>query len=325
MPSLPAFVEPLGHGIHAIDTGFQRPRFDASYLIVERGRAAFVDTGTNHAVPRLLGALEALGLAREAVDFVVPTHVHLDHAGGAGLLMQALPAARLVVHPRGARHLIEPARLMAGARGVYGDAEVERSYGELVAVPADRVVQTRDGMTLELAGRPLRFLDTPGHARHHHCIWDEASRGFFTGDTFGVSYEELSTPRGRWALLATPPVQFEPQALRASIERLLTFEPACMYLTHYGRVESVPRLAALLLAELEETVAFASGVAAGPARESKLREGLAQIHWRSLRREGSTLALDAVRERLALDLELNAKGIGIWLDRRAGATTEANA
>jgi glyoxylase-like metal-dependent hydrolase (beta-lactamase superfamily II) len=325
MPSLPAFVEPLGHGIHVIDTGFQRPRFDASYLVVEGGRAAFVDTGTNHAVPRLLGALGALGLAREAVDFVIPTHVHLDHAGGAGLLMQALPAAQLVVHPRGARHLIEPARLMAGARAVYGNAEVERSYGELVAVPADRVVQTRDEMTLELAGRPLRFLDTPGHARHHHCVWDEASRGFFTGDTFGVSYEELSTPRGRWALLATPPVQFEPQALRASIERLLAFEPACMYLTHYGRVASVARLAALLLEELEETVAFASGVAPGPGREAKLQEGLARMHWRSLRREGSMLALDHVRQRLALDLELNAKGIGIWLDRRAGAAAEATA
>ena len=319
MPSLPAFVDALDHGIHVIDTGFQRPRFDASYLVVEGGRAAFVDTGTNHAVPRLLAALEALGLAREAVDYVIPTHVHLDHAGGAGLLMQALPAARLVVHPRGAPHLIEPARLMAGARAVYGDAEVERSYGELVAVPLERVLQTRDGLTLELAGRPLRFLDTPGHARHHHCIWDEASRGFFTGDTFGVSYEELSTPRGRWALLATPPVQFEPEALRTSIERLLTHTPACMYLTHYGRVASVPRLAALLLEELEESVGFASGVAAGPAREAELKEGLAQIHWRSLQREGSTLALDEVRERLALDIELNAKGIAIWLDRRARA------
>jgi glyoxylase-like metal-dependent hydrolase (beta-lactamase superfamily II) len=325
MPSLPAFVDSLGHGIYVIDTGFQRPRFDASYLVVEGGRAAFVDTGTNHAVPRLLGALEALGLSREAVVLVIPTHVHLDHAGGAGLLMQALPAAQLVVHPRGAGHLVEPARLMAGARAVYGDAEVERSYGELVAVPADRVVQTRDGMTLELAGRPLRFLDTPGHARHHHCIWDEASRGFFTGDTFGVSYEELSTPRGRWALLATPPVQFEPEALRGSIERLLTFAPACMYLTHYGRVAAVRRLATLLLAELEETVAFASGVAPGPEREAELQDGLAQIHWRSLQREGSTLALDEVRERLALDIELNAKGIGIWLDRRTRAGARSNA
>ena len=325
MPSLPAFVQALGHGIHVVDTGFQRPRFDASYLLVEQGRAAFIDTGTNHAVPRLLAALEALGLPREAVDFVIPTHVHLDHAGGAGLLMQSLPAARLVVHPRGARHLIEPAQLMAGVRGVYGDEEVERSYGSLVPVAAERVMRTSDGAVIELAGRPLEFLDTPGHARHHHCIWDAASRGFFSGDTFGVSYEELSTPRGRWAVLATPPVQFEPDALRASIERMVGWSPQCMYLTHFGRVDAVPRLASLLLEQLEETVDYASGLAAGPERKSVLKEGLAQIYWRSLRREGSALSIEEVRKRLALDIALNARGVDLWLERREADTARASA
>ena len=115
----PAFVDVLDHGIHVIDTGFHRPRFDAAFLIVEKGRAAFVDTGTNHAVPRLLAALDAAGLAPEAVEMVIATHVHLDHAGGVGLLMQELPRARLIAHPRGARHLVDPARLVrsATARG----------------------------------------------------------------------------------------------------------------------------------------------------------------------------------------------------------------
>jgi Uncharacterized flavoproteins len=131
----PAFVDAIGHGIHVIDTGFHRPLFDAAYLIVERGRAAFVDTGTNFAVPRLLAALAAAGVDATPVDYVIPTHVHLDHAGGAGLLMQQLPKARLVVHPRGARHLVEPAHLIRSASGVYGAAEVERSYGTLVPVP----------------------------------------------------------------------------------------------------------------------------------------------------------------------------------------------
>ena len=131
MPSLP-FVQTLAHGIHVIDTGFHRPMFDASYLMVENGRAAFIDTGTNHSVPRLLEALQSLGLAPEAVDFVIVTHVHLDHAGGAGLLMQQLPNARLVVHPLGAPHMIDPERLTNGARAVYGEAEVKRSYGSIV-------------------------------------------------------------------------------------------------------------------------------------------------------------------------------------------------
>src|SRR5678815_4530671 len=253
--SSPAFVDRLDHGIEVIYTGFHRPRYDAAYLLVENGRAAFIDTGTNHAVPRLLAALDAAGLAPEAVDLVIPTHVHLDHAGGAGLLMQHLPRARLVVHPRGARHLIEPAQLVAGATAVYGREEMDRSYGTLVGVAADRVIQTADGMTLELAGRPLLFLDTPGHAMHHHCIWDERTRSFFTGDTFGLSHREHATARGAWIMPTTPPVQFQPEALRRSIERLLTFSPQRMLLTHYGAVEDVPRLAALFLAQLEEMVA----------------------------------------------------------------------
>jgi len=309
------FVERLDHGIHVVDTGFHRPRYDAAYLIVEKGRAAFIDTGTNHAVPRLLAALDLVGLEPEAVDMVIPTHVHLDHAGGAGLLMQQLPRARLVVHPRGARHLIDPAQLVAGATAVYGQEEMDRSYGTPVGVAADRVIQTADGMTLELAGRPLLFLDTPGHAMHHHCIWDERSRSFFTGDTFGLSHRALDTARGAWIMPTTPPVQFQPEALHRSIERLLTFSPQRVLLTHYGPVEDVPRLAALFLAQLDEMVPLARSLAKAPDRHAALKQGLEAIHLKSLRAHGVTLADERIRELLALDLELNAQGIGIWLDR----------
>jgi len=309
------FVERLDHGIHVVDTGFHRPRYDAAYLIVEKGRAAFVDTGTNHAVPRLLAALDLVGLEPEAVDMVIPTHVHLDHAGGAGLLMQQLPRARLVVHPRGARHLIDPAQLVAGATAVYGQEEMDRSYGTPVGVAADRVIQTADGMTLELAGRPLLFLDTPGHAMHHHCIWDERSRSFFTGDTFGLSHREHDTARGAWIMPTTPPTQFQPEALRRSIERMLSFSPWRMLLTHYGAVEDVPRLATLFLAQLDEVVAAARSLAGAPDRHATLKRALETIHLRRLREHGVTLPEARIRDLLGLDFELNAQGIGIWLDR----------
>jgi len=309
------FVEHLDHGIHVVDTGFHRPRYDAAYLIVEKERAAFIDTGTNHAVPRLLAALDLVGLAPEAVDMVIPTHVHLDHAGGAGLLMQQLPRARLVVHPRGARHLIDPAQLVAGATAVYGQEEMDLSYGTPVGVAADRVIQTADGMTLELAGRPLLFLDTPGHAMHHHCIWDERSRSFFTGDTFGLSHREHDTARGAWIMPTTPPTQFQPEALRRSIERMLAFSPRRMLLTHYGAVEDVPRLAALFLAQLDEIVAIARSLAGAPDRHATLKRALETIHLRRLREHGVTLPEARIRELLGLDFELNAQGIGIWLDR----------
>ena len=136
------FVQSLSGGVFVIDTGFHRPMFDASFLLVEDGRAAFIDTGTNFAVPRLLAALADLGLAPAAVDYVIPTHVHLDHAGGAGLLMQSLPNATLLVHPRGARHMIDPQALYQGALAVYGQAEMDSAYGSLVAVPAERVQAT---------------------------------------------------------------------------------------------------------------------------------------------------------------------------------------
>ncbi len=320
MPSTTAFLAAHPHGIHAIDTGFHRPRFDASYLIVEHGRGAFVDTGTNHSVPRLLAALDALGLARDAVDWVIATHVHLDHAGGAGLLMQELPAARLVVHPRGARHLIDPTALMNSARRVYGDEEVARSYGDVVGVSAERVLRTEDGMTLDFAGRALRFIDTPGHAQHHHCIWDARSRGFFTGDTFGLSYREFDTARGAWPMPTTTPIQFEPEALRASVLRMLAYEPQTMYLTHFGPVGEVARLGTLLLEQLDAVVQLGRSLAHAPQRHEALKRGLAAIYLERLREHDCSLPAERILDLLALDIELNAQGMGIWLDRNSRRT-----
>jgi glyoxylase-like metal-dependent hydrolase (beta-lactamase superfamily II) len=317
--TLPAYVVDAGHGIHVIDTGFHRPLFDAAYLIVHEGRAAFVDTGTNHAVPRLLGALDALGLARSAVDWVIPTHVHLDHAGGVGLLMQQLPEAQVLVHPRGARHMIDPTALWQGALAVYGAAEMARSYGELVAVPAERVQASSDGMTLRLASRELLLADTPGHAKHHHCLWDPLSGGWFTGDTFGLSYREFDTAQGAWLIPTSTPVQFEPEALATSVQRLLASTPACMYLTHYGRVGDVQRLGAHMLALLQRMVALgeAEREARRPAadRHQALRNGLLAMYIESLAAHGCGFGAAQIAELLAVDIELNAQGMAVWLDR----------
>ena len=310
------FVQPLAHGIHAIDTGFHRANFDAAYLMIEDGHAAFIDTGTNHSVPRLLEALQAAGLAPDAVDYVIPTHVHLDHAGGAGLLMKELPRATLVVHPLGARHLIDPSRLIKSATGVYGAEEMARSYGDVIGVAAERVQRTFDGMVLPLGGRALKFLDTPGHARHHHCIWDERSRGFFTGDTFGLSYREFDNANGPWLMPTSTPVQFDPEALRASVRRMLACEPDSIYLTHYGRVGDVARLGALFLEQLDAMVVLALSLPATPQRHAALMNGFEAIYLRSLREHGCTLADARVHELLALDLELNAQGVEVWLNRR---------
>lgn len=317
MSTLPSYAQDLGDGIFVIDTGFHRPVFDAAYLMVENGRAAFIDTGTNFAVPRLLATLEALGLKREQVQYVIPTHVHLDHAGGVGLLMSELPNATAVVHPRGARHMIDPSALVAGATAVYGEDEMARSYGRIVGVPAERVVESHDGMALSLAGRELLFLDTPGHARHHHCIWDTRTRGFFTGDTFGLSYREFDTAQGPWLLPTTTPVQFEPDKLRESVQRLLSYQPECMYLTHYSRVRDVQKLGASFLAQLERLVAIGRGLKAAPDRHEALKRALLAEYLGIVKAHGCTFGDAQVAELLAVDLELNAQGMGIWLDKEA--------
>jgi glyoxylase-like metal-dependent hydrolase (beta-lactamase superfamily II) len=314
--ALPGFVEPLGHGIFCLDTGFHRPRFDAAYLVVDGGRAAFIDTGTNFAVPRLLAALEALGLARDAVDWVIPTHVHLDHAGGAGLLMRELPHARMWIHPRGQRHMVDPAALYQGALAVYGEAAMARTYGELVPVDAARVSVTHDGMSLQVGSRRLQFADTPGHALHHHCIWDEATAGWFTGDTFGLSYREFDSDRGPWILATSTPVQFDPPVLAASVARLLEREPRCMYLTHFGRVGDVARLGAQLVRMIERMVVIGRGAIDAPQRHQRLREALFAMYLEGSRAHGCTLGEAEIAELLEMDVELNAQGLAVWLDRK---------
>jgi len=332
METTTEFSTALPHGVWAIDTGYQRANFDAAYLVVADGRAAFIDTGTGHSVPRLLAVLEAAGVTRDAVDWVIPTHVHLDHAGGSGALMAALPNARLVVHPLGARHLIDPSKLIAGASAVYGAEEVQRSIGTVLPVPVDRVLESADGMEIDLAGRALRLIDTPGHARHHHCVWDERSRGLFTGDTFGLSYRECDTPRGVWLLPSTTPVQFDPPALRRSVERLLALRPDCVYLTHFGRVPTTPGVADVetlqqlgrdYLEQLDAVIALgertAEAIHSAEDRHIALVEGLREIYLERVQRLAGELPRERVLELLEMDIELNAQGMGVWL---AGAASK---
>ena len=303
------------HGISAIDTGFFRPQFDASHLIVENGRAAFVDTGTNYSVPRLLAELSDKRIAVDAVDYLILTHVHLDHAGGAGLLMQQLPNARAVIHPRGVRHMVDPSALIAGATAVYGADEVRASYGDLVPIPAERIITANDECRVDLAGRELLCIDTPGHARHHMCIWDARSQAFFPGDTFGLSYREFDTDNGAFILPTSTPVQFEPEALHASIDRMLGFRPQQMFLTHYSRVTEVERLAADLHLQIHAMVAIARNHAADPDRHALIAADLAGMYIGRARLHGCALGADRVRELLAMDIELNTQGLEVWLDR----------
>lgn len=304
--------------IYTIDTGFVRPRFDAAYLVVHDGRGAFIDCGTNHAVPHLLGTLAEAGLDPSHIDWLILTHVHLDHAGGAGELMTQLPNARLVVHPRGARHMIDPSQLWAGALAVYGEAVMEKSYGRLRPVPQERVVEAPDGHTVDLRGRLLRCIDTPGHAKHHLAVYDKDANACFTGDTFGLSYREFDTDNGVFILPTTTPVQFDPDALHDSINRLLTLNPEAMYLTHYGRVEDVEHLASKLHELIDAMVAVARHCDGLPERHARLVKKLTELYATRTAEHGWHGSRDELLHWLGMDIELNAQGLGVWLDRERG-------
>lgn len=309
--------QPVGDGVFAVDTGHGRPRGDASYLIVDAGRAAFVDTGTPRSVPSLLDALSALGVGVERVDYVLLTHVHLDHAGGAGTLMRSLPQARIVVHPRGVRHLTDPARLVAATRAVYGAQPFDAQFGEILPVAADRVATIEDGQRLAVGGRTLEFLYTPGHALHHVSILDCDRREIFTGDTFGLSYRESDTAAGPFIFPTTSPSQFDPNQLHGSVSRVAALEPRCAYLTHYGRVEAVRELALDLHAEIDAFVRIARGAAADPGRVSCIERELFRHLSQRLDAHGFSSDEKARHALLDCDVALNAAGLDAWLTRAA--------
>lgn len=304
-----------GNGIIAFDAGYVRPILAAIHMVVEQGRVAIIDTGSNDSLPNAVKALQRLGFSEEAVDYVILTHIHLDHAGGAGAMMKAFPNARLVVHPRGARHMAAPSKLVAGVCAVYGKDYVDRVYGDILPIPAERIIEAPQGHVVSLAGRDLLCLDTPGHARHHICIVDRKTGGIFSGDMFGLSYRELDVEGRPFIFPTTTPTQFEPDAMCDSIRMLLGFEPEAIYLTHYSRIEDVAQLGQDLLRRLDIHVAIAlQEKAAGSSRHDRIKGRLTDYLLEEVRAHGCTLPEDHVVELWATDLELNAQGLGVWLD-----------
>lgn len=302
------------HGIYALDSGYLRPQLAAIHLIVEQGRVVIIDTASYTSRARVVDALHVLGLTPASVDYVFLTHIHLDHAGGAGVLMQTFPDARLVVHPRGAAHMADPTKLFAAVRAVYGAAEADRLYGEPTPVPADRIITAGEGFTFDLAGRPLVCWDTPGHARHHLCLWDARSGGLFTGDIFGLSFRELDVDGRPSILPTTTPTQFDPAAMHHSVDRILRQQPAAVYLTHFARVGETQRLGGDLHRLIDAHVAIAERERdAGPDREARILTGLWALMDAEAERQGWRLEREQWREVLGADIELNAQGLHYWL------------
>ncbi|MBF0293712.1 MAG: MBL fold metallo-hydrolase [Magnetococcales bacterium] len=300
-------------GVTCIDVGYVRPGFAAAWLIREGERAVFVETGPLPSVPRLLACLRAKALAPDAVEAVIVTHVHLDHAGGAGALLHHLPNARLLTHPAGVAHLTDPSRLVAGAMEVYGEALFLATLAGAVPVDPARIDAVPDGECFRLGERRLTLLHTPGHSLNHLCVWDEASRCLFSGDACGIAYPACAAGDRPFLFPATTPTQFDPEQYVASVRRLADLRPEWLCLTHFGPLP----WSDALVGDLEEMVARYRDLA------MTLDESLPQEAWvaalTALTRErmaqlgGADQTLAWLRE----DMTLNAQGLALWKKRMA--------
>lgn len=320
-----AHYEHLGDNIFCIDTTLYRQDMAACYLVESEGEAALIDTGTNYTIPYILQVLEQQGLSPEQVKYVIPTHVHLDHAGGAGKLMQHCPNATLVTHAKGAPHMIDPSKLQAGATVVYGEDEFAQHYGDLVPIESERVKGCNDGEVLSLGSRKLTLLNTAGHANHHICIFDDQSHSFFTGDTFGVCYPNFKTEKGDYIFVPSTPVAFDPEGWQKSLDRLMSYQPKAMHLTHYSRVTDIERLCADLRTQLQAfvNIALSEEEQAAEGRVERIHAKLQNLITSELEQHGCTLSHAEIFTLLKVDLDLDAQGLEVWLQRRAKARAKA--
>ncbi|HLP46375.1 MAG TPA: MBL fold metallo-hydrolase, partial [Candidatus Kapabacteria bacterium] len=298
------------------------------YLIADHGELAIVETNTNHAVPFLLQAIKDLGCEPGQVKYVILSHIHLDHAGGAGLLMTRLPNAQLVVHARGRKHMIDPGKLIEGVKAVYGEDRYRELYGDILPIPKERVRAiswtTETGGTpepvenkLELGGRTLELFDAPGHAKHHMFIFDPKTRSVLSGDAFGISYPRFTYGHFRLTFPSTSPVQFEPGEALDTYQKIVDLEPYRILLTHYGSIIDVPGTHSQLKEWIDFSVTAAEKRYGEGLREKELyttlykdiEERFDRI-FRAARGSGLT---DEEKEFLFLDADLNAQGLAHYI------------
>ncbi len=298
--------QPCVDGIYVIDTVQQRPQMTAAYLIVSEGCAAFFDAGVNHSVPHLLHALNQQGLSVQDVKYLILSHVHLDHAGGAGRLLEQLPHAQVIVHTRGLRHMLDPTQLQAGVESVYGSEAAQRMYGKLLPIASSRIRATVDNEIIHLGKKTLHILETPGHCKHHISVMDHSTQAVLCGDIFGIAYLERYECNMPLIFPTTSPVQFEPASMRASIARIVSLNPQYALLTHYGCIDQPARHAQTLYRLID---AYVAAYTKRGADLVGLKHDLFALLRHEAQRIGCTMNDEQLYAHLATDIHLNAQGL----------------
>lgn len=312
--------------VFTIDCDADMPGFTAAYLRVSGDACAFIETYTSHALPRLLEGLARAGKKPEDVRYVVVTHAHLDHAAGASALISACPNATLLAHPRAARHLVDPSKLVKSATGVYGEERVKKVYGQIDPIPAERVRALEDGASFGFGDATFTVFHTAGHANHHFIVHDPTLETVYTGDTFGLVYPALQK-QGRFALASTSPTNFDAVEARKSVDRVMELKTKTARPTHFGEVTGLEEIASQLRGWIDRADAWVQQCAASDESLDAMTKRL-EVLWRdAIVADAKARNLgfgEAEFATLALDVELNAQGLAYVADvaRRAKTTAK---
>ncbi|MFO2549115.1 MBL fold metallo-hydrolase [Alicyclobacillus cycloheptanicus] len=232
----------LGNDVWMIDLLEQGARCRTAAYFIRDEKLTLIETGSSLSHDLLVEALAQLDVKPEDLDYVIVTHVHLDHAGGAGHMMERARDATLVCHPRAARHMIDPSRLWGGAEQVYG-AALPQLFGSIKPVPEARVLIRHHEETLDIGRRTLTFFDSPGHAKHHFTILDPVSDALFAGDAVGIFYPTGFTGWSyEWVMPSTSPTDFDPVAIHNTMAMLQQVPFTWVYHAHFGRSKREPAM-----------------------------------------------------------------------------------
>ncbi len=317
---MPSNLNPVTNNesdIYCVDANYYKPQLASIHLIRSKDRIVIVDSGTNYSVPQTSILLTQLGLNFLHVDYIILTHIHLDHAGGAGKLMQLCKNAKLVVHPKGVKHMSDPSKLIKGTKAVYGEETFNKLYGEILPIELDRIIATENEHNLNLANRNFTIIETPGHADHHNCIIDHQTNSAFTGDTLGVSYKALRNDTHSFVMPTTTPVQFNPNAMHESIEKVMRYNPQTLYLTHYSAIKVNARIIAGLHEQIDDFVMLTDQAAdSGGDLTKTLEEKLNDYLVRRCLNEVDTISEATAQEWIGLDAKLSAQGLAFWHEHR---------
>lgn len=304
--------------ISIIDTFYYKEGLACVYLMKEGEKGIIIETNTNFAVPKIMEEMERQNLKSYDIEWIIITHVHLDHAGGAGLLIQKCPNAKLIAHPNAAKHIINPSRLVSSSIQVYGEDNFKKLYGEIIPVPQERLKIMEDQEELFIGSRKLKFIYTKGHANHHFVIYDSKTNGVFSGDSFGIAYPILQE-KGLFIFPTTTPTDFDSEEAKISIEKILSTKCDKVFLTHYGVITDLENAKKQLYEGLKVSEELLEWSLSSNLDQQEKIQYIKNSLMDYYKQKMKYLQLEITQQRLEmleLDAELNAMGIYVSASRK---------